>query len=51
MFRFFFDLRNCALAALEDTCKWLDGGGEVAVSFLLLCIYICMCVCLHIALN
>ena len=28
----FFICRGCAQAALEDTCKWLDGGGEVAVS-------------------
>lgn len=36
----FFDPNNkeamelrekCATAALEDTCRWLDGGGEVAV--------------------
>ncbi len=24
--------RKCAQDALEDVCKWLDGGGEVAVS-------------------
>lgn len=25
---------QCALDALEDLCKWLEAGGEVAVSFL-----------------
>ncbi len=27
----FIPNRKCAQAALEDVCKWLDGGGEVAV--------------------